>query len=548
MPLPSRIKVTDLITGATLGEDGNYHINEGGYIGFSWDIGGLNPLFEYNGKVLSRDEFTISLSIRSRQGDGESLRSDFGLEDVLFQSYSSNTTPFSEWTWFSKVGKFGETQQWILDRKIYAISDFKTEGSELFDITINYELFSENLSGKTIFSYENTLSVEVSDTSRMQLAIGGSDDDRLNFSDYKYGIYRDQNGHLTYLANNYKSTSTPLVTDFPVYAMGGLGADLYVYNSSNDVYFGPKIISLGENSRLRSPDLKGSSLTNDQFYSSRGDDVWSDGFAAVYAYCHTVMVGESYSYITNLSFQIRGKQRFFDVVQSDSTSDRVRPLNVYLSNNATGDAFFLHDTFSPYNKYVSLGSDAIGRQYAPRLSGIDWLFTGDGNDVVDLTTTELSPQLVCNRVDLGSGDDILMGEFNEAYGGDGDDLIIASRRYSAVSGGPGRDIFAFMSPLGRSGDGVSLSIRDFVTGVDSIKLYVDSNNIEKAQKGGGHNLLATESIQKLANGDLSWTYYKLTDTWGGVTTLYEFKETIKMGGATWSPGDIQLLPFVSIPL
>ena len=74
--------------------------------------------------------------------------------------------------------------------------------------------------------------------------------------------------------------------------MGGLGADLYEYNSSSDNYRGPRIISLGENSQLRSPDIKGKSLTNDQFYSSRGDDVWADGFSAVYAYCHTVMVGE----------------------------------------------------------------------------------------------------------------------------------------------------------------------------------------------------------------------------------------------------------------
>ena len=57
MPLPSRITVTDLITGAILGEDGNYHLNEGDYIGFSWDIGGLNPLISYNGTVLSRDKF-----------------------------------------------------------------------------------------------------------------------------------------------------------------------------------------------------------------------------------------------------------------------------------------------------------------------------------------------------------------------------------------------------------------------------------------------------------------------------------------------------------
>ena len=207
----------------------------------------------------------------------------------------------------------------------------------------------------------------------------------------------------------------------------------------------------------------------------------------------------------------------------------------------------MHDTFSPYNRHVSLGSDVIGRQYAPRLSGVDWLFAGDGDDVIDLTTTEYSRQLVCKRVDLGSGDDILMGEFSSAYGGDGDDLIIASRDYSSVSGGPGRDIFAFMSPRGQRRDGVFLSIRDFVTGVDSIKLYIDSTNIEEAQEGGGHDLLASDNIQKLENGDLSWTYYKLTDTWGGVTTLYEFKQTINMEGAIWSPDDIQLLPFVSTP-
>ena len=546
MPLPSRIKLTDLITGATLGHDGTYLFNEGDYINFSWDISGLNPLVQYGSTVFSRDQLQISILIDSRQGSLESVRSDLALEDILFESYSSGDKPFYALNWSSQSGILADTQQAVLGRKIFAVSDFKTEGPELFDVTIKYELVSENTSGKTTYTQESSLSIEVRDASKMQVAIGGIADDMIDFSSYKYGAYRDQNGQLSYLANYFKSAGTPIVTDYPVYAMGGLGADLYVYTSSKDNYLGAKIISLGENSQLRSAGVRGSSLTDGQLYSSSGDDVWADGFAAVYAYCHTVMVGKSYSYTTNLWFPIKGKQKFSDVVQSDSTSDRIRPLNVYLSNNATGDAFFLHDTFSPYNKSVSLVSDAIGRQYAPRLSGVDWLFAGDGNDIVDLTSTELSNQLVVNRVDLGPGDDILMGHFNMAYGGDGDDLIIASGDYSMVTGGFGKDTFAFMAQRGPHREGRISIITDFATGVDTIKLYVDTSDMEKARNGGGHNLFASENLHKLANGDLSWNYFKYTDSWGGVTTLYEYKQTIAFGGAAWSPGDIQILPYVSI--
>jgi hypothetical protein len=546
MPLPSRIKIDDLIIGAALGQDGVYRFDEGSYIGLSLNISGLNPLVQYGSSVFSRDELKISISIKSRQSDAESVRSDFALEDILYQSYSPSSSPFYTWSWFSKSGNLADTQEALLDRKIYAVSDLKTEEVESFDIAITYSLVTENASGKTTYTQESLLSIEVGDSSRLQIAIGDVDDNVINFSDFKYGSYRDQVGQLNYIASYYQSTGTPVVTDYSVYALGGLGADLYVYNASTDVYSGAKSISLGENLALKSPGLKGSSLADAQLYSSAGDDIWGDDFVAVYAFYHTIMVGEGASYTTSLMFPVKGKQRFFDVIQSDSSSDLIKPLNVYLSNNQSGDAFFLHDTFSAYNKSLVLGSDALGRPYTPRILGVDRLFAGEGNDIVDLTTTESTAQFICNRVDLGAGDDVLMGKFNFADGGDGDDLIISSGTQSVVTGGAGRDTFAYVHWRDPRGS-LNAAIRDFDSGVDRIKLYVDSAYIDKARNNGGYDLLASERVQRLANGDLSWTYSKYAETWAGVTTLYESKRTISLGGATWSFDDIELVPYISVP-
>lgn len=551
MPLPSRIKITDIITGGTLGQDGVLRVSEGAYIGFSWIVDGLYTLVQYGKTVFSSDEFRISISINSRQSGAEPIPSDFALEDTLFKSYSSSAKPFFTWSWISQVGTITDTQKAVLDRKIFAVSDYKTEGPELFDLLIRYDLVSENLTGRTSYSEEASLLVEILDASRMQVAVGSNSDDVINFSDYRYGVGRDGNGHLSYLADYYQDKGTPIVTDYPIYAAGGLGADLYLYSSAQDVYKGVKAVSLGKNTLIESGNITGSSFTDDQLFSSSGDDVWSASYVAMYAYRRTVMVGHTNSYTTNLLFPIDGKQRFADVIHSDISTDFVKPLNVYLSNNAGGDAFFLHDTFSTYNKSVQLRTDVTGRQYAPRIAGVDWLFAGNGDDIVDLTTTEDTAELTCNRVDLGDGDDILMGQFNFAYGGNGDDLIIVgdqdtnSGYMPMVNGGPGRDTFAFVSPQGSLRNTSIAKIADFVTGIDSIRLYVDLANSKQAMTHGGHDMFAPECIQRLESGDLSWSYYKYTETWGGVTTLHELKQTISLEGALWSPTDVQILPFTS---
>ena len=102
------------------------------------------------------------------------------------------------------------------------------------------------------------------------------------------------------------------------------------------------------------------------------------------------------------------------------------------------------------NLFAQQGTSFDGRE--------DIVFTGAGDDGVDLTTVSAFQNAGNNRVDTGSGkDEIFVNKNDRLFGGDGDDVFFAndSKGGNRMSGGAGNDDFLLGSgdrALGGDGD------------------------------------------------------------------------------------------------
>lgn len=193
----------------------------------------------------------------------------------------------------------------------------------------------------------------------------------------------------------------------PIYGQPGYGADLITFDSLSDAHKQP---GSAERAVFLSNDLDlsyvGSEFVpDDNRYGTTSDGLHSKGFAAVYGF-----FGQ---YTSAISFDISGKNKFTDVITDAVTggSSADGTLDLYLTNGSNGDAFFLHDAFSDYHKDVVTTKDVFGNNYAARIENINSIFAGDGDDIIDLTTTESIGELSgggASHVYAGNGDDVIL--------------------------------------------------------------------------------------------------------------------------------------------
>ncbi|MBR6371918.1 MAG: hypothetical protein IKS20_01930, partial [Victivallales bacterium] len=143
---------------------------------------------------------------------------------------------------------------------------------------------------------------------------------------------------------------------------------------------------------------------------------------------------------TGETAMLSGKNRIEDVFAG---SDDATIL--LLSDDANGDALFVDDIYSAY-------PDAFAAQ--ARLSRIDEIHAGAGDDVVDLTSQRFAYVGEGMTVHGGDGDDVLWannGEnrlFGDAgndriVGAGGNDVIVGGAGDDSLHGGGGDDIFVF---------------------------------------------------------------------------------------------------------
>mgnify|MGYP000157994146 CR=1 FL=1 len=219
---------------------------------------------------------------------------------------------------------------------------------------------------------------------------------------------------------------------------GGFGNDVLNGGEGNDRLFGGSgndVLNGGEgNDRLyggAGDDVLNGGEGNDRLYGGSGSDLlqggdgndilkysddgdWGNGYGAL-------NVGSPTDAGTREFVGIGGKNRSEDVFNGGGGHDT-------LVMTSGDDALFLDDGFSR--------SPTGG----PRISGIEHINAGAGNDVVDLTSNRFAYGDVI--VNGGSGDDVIWTSSgnDRLYGGSGDDMLTGGGGDDVIRGGHGDDI------------------------------------------------------------------------------------------------------------
>jgi Ca2+-binding RTX toxin-like protein len=203
------------------------------------------------------------------------------------------------------------------------------------------------------------------------------------------------------------------------------------------------------------------------------DAQWGSGYVAK-------NVGNNSSVGTNETITLEGLNTFSDVIDG---GDDIDTLNLTSGN----DAFFIDDVYSDHHSSLILSSTAQGADSTARIANLEAINAGEGNDIVDLTSTNfvLTTGVAINAE---AGNDNLWGSNgNDTIdGGTGDDSIFGGTGSDTLTGGTGSDVFQFTATAG------SDVITDFDVSGDSIELYYRAED--------NH----TNANLSLANGVLTW--------------------------------------------
>jgi len=214
-------------------------------------------------------------------------------------------------------------------------------------------------------------------------------------------------------------------------------------------------------------------LTGDDIITLTADAVWVTGYIAR-------SVSNSSSTGTGEKITLDGLNRFSEVIDGGADVDT---LNLTDGN----DAFFIDDVYSAHHSSLALTSTTQGVNSTARITNLEVINAGAGNDIVDLTS---SNYILANAIEINgeAGNDILWGSNgnDKIDGGTGDDSIFGGTGSDTLTGGAGSDEFQFTATAG------SDVITDFNLTDDSIHLYY---RVEDKH---------TSADLNLTNGILTW--------------------------------------------
>jgi Ca2+-binding RTX toxin-like protein len=216
------------------------------------------------------------------------------------------------------------------------------------------------------------------------------------------------------------------------------------------------------------------SLAGNDAITLTADSIWGAGYAAKNV-SNDSFVG------TNEQVALDGFNRFSDVIDGGDGFDN---LSLTIGN----DAFFIDDVYSAHHSSLTLVSTARNIDSIYRISNIEVINAGEGNDIVDLTSTGfvLAEAIAINGE---AGNDILWGSNGNdtVDGGSGNDTLFGGVGVDTLKGGAGQDTFQFTATSGID------TISDFiVSDQDVLELYYRSGNISDI------------SDLTLSNGVISW--------------------------------------------
>jgi|GEM_PF-2059615 uncharacterized delta-60 repeat protein len=204
------------------------------------------------------------------------------------------------------------------------------------------------------------------------------------------------------------------------------------------------------------------------------DNVWGTGYSAK-------NVSNDNSVGTNEKISLEGLNRFTDVIDG---GDDVDMLNLTAGN----DVFFIDDVYSKHHSSLTLSSTTQGTDSTARVIDLETINAGEGNDIVDLTSTNF---VLATGVTINgeAGNDTLWGSNGDDTidGGVGNDIMLGGLSTDNLTGGTGADVFQFTATAG------SDVITDFTLSDDTIHLYY------RAEDNHSNDDLS------LSNGVLTWS-------------------------------------------
>jgi Ca2+-binding RTX toxin-like protein len=208
------------------------------------------------------------------------------------------------------------------------------------------------------------------------------------------------------------------------------------------------------------------------------DGTWSSGFAAANQNVSSA-VG------TGQQVLLEGKVRFADIVDGGDGADTVQLTN-------GNDAFFLHDAYSLFNANAVLANDAQGKLNIARVSAIENIHGGAGDDIIDLTSTDYTIAGVSLFGEAGN--DILWGNIGNdtLQGVDGNDTLFGGAGNNTLNGGAGADLFQYAK-----GGTAHDTIEDFQVSTDKIQLYGATSAAEVSMAVNGDHVTLTWGAQTI---------------------------------------------------
>lgn len=176
-----------------------------------------------------------------------------------------------------------------------------------------------------------------------------------------------------------------------------------------------------------------------------------------------------------------------DVIHGDNGDD-------YISGGAGNDTIYGGNDNSHDELDGGAGDDTIygggGSDYITGSDGNDTIYGGAGDD------NALYGDAGNDRIYGEDGDDVLIGDLGDDVldGGDGNDQLAGGAGIDDMTGGAGSDAFVF-SQANEGGD----RIRDFETGVDSIKLEFTIPGMDPSDLAALHNYIRIVEVAASGN-------------------------------------------------
>ena len=199
---------------------------------------------------------------------------------------------------------------------------------------------------------------------------------------------------------------------------------------------------------------------------------------------------------TGTSIKIQGKTMYYSVIDGESNSD-----TLVLMDGQNGDAFFLHDAFSPINREVSTQADHLGMQTAARVLDVETFLLGKGDDLIDLTSSVFSLEDQDLLIMGEAGNDIIWAaEGNDTLdGGIGNDTLFGGDGNDTLTGGEGADVFEFVNPSKVQTD----TLTDYSSD-DTLKFYITADEAPVTVNDYDGGILTWGNLTIAVDSSLDW--------------------------------------------